>query len=163
MAVYWWRSSSRRRARWPTRASVPRQPPRRHLTMTYHDRRDSVIRVAAIVAARFGMSSVAAVILRDSNHTSVHLVPFPVVARVARWSVGSGAANKLSAELSVAEHLARMGTPITTPTAYGTAGPHVEADWAMTLCQFVAHRPAKDADARLAAKGLGEAPRALAS
>src|SRR5436309_1322202 len=163
MAVYWWRSSSRRRARWPTRASVPRQPPRRHLTMTYHDRRDSVIRVAAIVAARFGMSSVAAVILRDSNHTSIHLVPFPVVARVARWTVGSGAADKLSAELAVAEHLARMGAPITPPTVDVPPGPHLEDDWAMTLWQFVAHRPTKETDALVAAKSLREVHAALAS
>jgi hypothetical protein len=131
--------------------------------MTYNGRRDRVIRAAVTVAARLGLSSVAPVILRDSNHTSIHLVPFPVVARVARWTVGSGATDKLSAELAVAEHLARTDGPITTPTVDVPAGPHLEGDWAMTLWQFVAHRPAKDSDALLAVKAPREVHRALAS
>jgi Ser/Thr protein kinase RdoA (MazF antagonist) len=131
--------------------------------MTYRERRNSAIHAAVTVAARLGMASAAPVILRDSNHTSIHLVPFPVVARVARWSVGSGATEKLSAELSVAEYLARRGAPITTPTVDVPPGPHLEGDWAMTLWQFVAHRPAKDSDALVAAKSLREVHGALAS
>src|SRR5206468_537750 len=79
-------------------------------------RQERAIRAAVAVADRLGMTSVTPVILKDSNHTSIHLAPFPVVARVVAPSVGQGASAALSAELSVAEHLARAGAPIVAPT-----------------------------------------------
>jgi hypothetical protein len=40
--------------------------------MTYKERRKSVIRAVVTVAARLGVSSLEPVILRESNHTSIH-------------------------------------------------------------------------------------------
>src|SRR5437773_159602 len=109
------------------------------------------------------MTSVTPVILKDSNHTSIHLAPFPVVARVVAPSVGQGASAALSAELSVAEHLARAGAPIVAPTIDVPPGPHLAADETMTLWQFVAHRPAEESDGPVAAEGLREIHGALRS
>lgn len=116
--------------------------------MTHKERQEKAIRAAVAVADRLGMTSVTPVILKDSNHTSIHLVPFPVVARVAAPRVGQGASTALSAELSVAEHLARAGAPIVAPTIDIPPGPHLEANETMTLWQFVAHRPAEENESR---------------
>ena len=131
--------------------------------MTHKERQERAIRAAVAVADRLGMTSVTPVVLKDSNHTSIHLVPFPVVARVVASNVGPDARAKLSAELSVADHLARVGAPITAPTIDVPPGPHLETDWAMTLWQFVAHRPAEESDVLVAAKALREIHAALAS
>ena len=128
----------------------------------HKDRRAAAIQAAVAVADRLGMTSITPVVLRDSNHTSIHLAPFPVVARVAASSAGRGAAA-LSAELSVAEYLARAGAPIAAPTIDLPPGPHLEKDWAITLWQFVAHRPAEESDGPVAAVGLREIHGALRS
>ena len=125
-------------------------------------RRESAIQAAAAVADRLGMAPIMPVVLRDSNHTSIHLAPFPVVARVAASSAGRGAAA-LSAELSVAEYLARAGAPIAAPTIDLPPGPHLEKDWAITLWQFVAHRPAGERDVIVAAEALRDIHAALSS
>jgi len=109
------------------------------------------------------MTSVTPVILKDSNHTSIHLVPFPVVARVVAPRVGQDPSTALSAELSVAEHLARAGAPIVAPTIDVPPGPHLEANETMTLWQFVAHCPAEESDGPVAAEGLREIHSALGS
>ena len=131
------------------------------LTVTHKERQERAIRAAVAVADRLGMTSVTPVILKDSNHTSIHLAPFPVVARVVAPSVGQGASAALSAELSVAEHLARAGAPIVAPTIDVPPGPHLAADETMTLWQFVAHRPAEESDGPVAAEGLREIHGAL--
>lgn len=132
-------------------------------SVTHKERRERAIRAAVAVAERLGMRSVTPVILKDSNHTSIHLLPFPVAARVVAPSVGQGAGAALSAELSVAEHLARAGAPIVTPTIDVPPGPHLEANETMTLWQFVAHRPAEESDGAVAAEGLREIHAALSS
>lgn len=131
--------------------------------MTHKERQEKAIRAAVAVADRLGMTSVTPVILKDSNHTNIHLVPFPVVARVAAPRVGQGASTALSAELSVAEHLARADAPIVAPTIDIPPGPHLEANETMTLWQFVAHRPAEESDGSVAAEGLREIHSALGS
>ena len=133
------------------------------LTVTHKERQERAIRAAVAVADRLGMTSVTPVILKDSNHTSIHLAPFPVVARVVAPSVGQGASAALSAELSVAEHLARAGAPIVAPTIDVPPGPHLEANETMTLWQFVAHCPAEETDGPVAAEGLREIHSALGS
>ena len=45
------------------------------------------MRAALTVADRLGITSITPAILRDSNHTSIHLAPFPVVARVVDSTV----------------------------------------------------------------------------
>jgi len=131
------------------------------LTVTHKERQERAIRAAVAVAERLSMTSVTPVILKDSNHTSIHLAPFPVVARVVAPSVGRGARAALSAELSVAEHLARSGAPIVAPTVDVLPGPPLEANETMTLWQFVAHRPAEESDGPVAAEGLREIHGAL--
>src|SRR5882724_1131722 len=55
------------------------------------------------------MTSVTPVILKDSNHTSIHLAPFPVVARVVAPSVGQGASAALSSACEVLRKVERGG------------------------------------------------------
>ena len=131
--------------------------------MTHKERQERAIRAAVAVANRLGMTSVTPVILKDSNHTSIHLVPFPVVARVVAPRVGQDPSTALSAELLVAEHLARAGAPIVAPTVDVPPGPHLEANETMTLWQFVAHCPAEESDGPVAAEGLREIHSALGS
>ena len=131
--------------------------------MTHKERQERAIRAAVAVANRLGMTSVTPVILKDSNHTSIHLVPFPVVARVVTPRVGQDPSTALSAELSVAKHLARAGAPIVAPTIDVPPGPHLEANETMTLWQFVAHCPAEETDGPVAAEGLREIHSALGS
>ena len=57
------------------------------------------MRAALTVADRLGITSITPVILRDSNHTSIHLAPFPIVARVVDSTVVQGASVKLANEL----------------------------------------------------------------
>jgi Ser/Thr protein kinase RdoA (MazF antagonist) len=126
-------------------------------------RQERASQAAVAVARRLGMTSVTPTILRDSNHTSIHLVPFPVVARVVDSLAAQGACSKLSGELSIADHLARAGAPAAAPTVDVPPGPHREGDWAMTLWQFVDHRPAEEGDARAVAESLLDIHGALAS
>ena len=135
----------------------------RELIVTHTERQERAIRAAVAVANRLGMTSVTPVILKDSNHTSIHLVPFPVVARVVAPRVGQDPSTALSAELLVAEHLARAGAPIVAPTIDVPPGPHLEANETMTLWQFVAHCPAEESDGPVAAEGLREIHSALGS
>src|SRR5438552_531733 len=46
----------------------------------HKDRRAAAIQAAVAVADRLGLRSVTPVVLRDSNHTSIHLAPLPVLA-----------------------------------------------------------------------------------
>ncbi len=126
----------------------------RELKVTHRERQEKAIHTAVRVADRLGMSVSAPVILRDSNHTSIHLGPFPIVARVVASKTAQNAGAKLASELSVAEHLARAGAPVVAPTVDVPPGPHFEGDWAMTLWEYVAHRPAEESDAVIAAKAL---------
>ena len=118
--------------------------------------------VAVAVARRLGMSSLSPVILRDSNHTSIHLRPFPVVARVRASRVVKDAALDLADELEVAQHLDRARAPIVAPTIDVPPGPHSHEGWGVTLWQFVAHRPAQDSDGPVVAAALREVHHALA-
>src|SRR5438132_13480646 len=121
----------------------------------HKDRRAAAIQAAVAVADRLGLRSVTPVVLRDSNHTSIHLAPFPVVARVAASSAERGVAAS-SAELSVVDYLARAGAPITAPTSDVPPGPYLEREWAIQLWQFVAHRPADESDMVAAVQALRE-------
>lgn len=109
------------------------------------------------------MTSVAPMILRDSNHMSIHLAPSPVVARVATPDRDARASERSAKELAVANHLARAGAPVASPTVDIPSGPHFEAGFVMTLWQLVAHRAADESDALVAAASLRAIHAALSS
>jgi len=109
------------------------------------------------------MSVSAPVILKDSNHTSIYLGPLPIVARVVASKSAHSAGTRLARELSVAEHLARAGAPVVAPTVDIPPGPHFEDDWAMTLWEYVAHRPVEEGDGAIAAEALRRIHGALAA
>jgi hypothetical protein len=112
------------------------------------------MQAAGVVAARFGMERIDPVILKDSNNISIHLAPFPVVARVSPMVIDANAAAKLAREVAVAQHLARADAPIVLPSTDPPAGPHFYESHGLTLWQFVNHRPADDSDSGMAALAL---------
>jgi len=115
------------------------------------------------VAARLGLTSLAPVVLKDSHHTSIHLAPARIVARVIATDVSADAYRRLDRELGVAAHLARAGAPIVPPCTEVPPGPYFHEKLGLTLWQFVAHHPARDRDALAATGALHRAHAALAS
>ena len=84
---------------------------------TVEGRRRRAIEAATEIAAAYGVESNAPILLKDSNNTVVHLVPFPVVAKVATSTLRKQNVSKLAHELSVASHLADSGAPIVPQSA----------------------------------------------
>jgi len=124
---------------------------------------ERAIRAAIAVAQRLGMGAIAPVVLKNSNHTNIHLAPFPIVARVVTPVVSRQVARNLADEVAVAQHLAHRGAPIAAPSVDVPAGPHSDGDTLMTLWQFVSHRPAGATDGVAAAEALQAVHRLLAS
>jgi hypothetical protein len=131
--------------------------------MTHTERQEKALRAATAVAERFGLMPTAPVILKDSNHTSIHLAPFPIVARVCTGVWGPDVASRLARELAVAQHLVQAGAPIVPPSLDPPPGPYWYADTGLTLWQFVAHLPARESDGRKAAEALHIVHDALAN
>ena len=130
--------------------------------MMHRERQEKAIQAATVVAARFGMTPTTPVILQDSNHTSLHLTPFPVVARVCTVPFVQQVASRLGRELAVAQHLVQAGAPIVPPSVQPPPGTHFYADMGVTLWQFVAHHPARECDSPAAAAALHRVHEALA-
>ena len=124
------------------------------MTRVDADRLQTATTAAAVVAGRFGMTLVEPVILGDSHHVSVRLLPFEIVARVFVSNRPDEAVVNLSRELDVARHLAARGAPIVCPTNDPPPGPHVHAGMALTLWAYVSHAPATTADAVIAGSAL---------
>jgi hypothetical protein len=121
--------------------------------------------VAAAVACahELGLGAVEPVVLKLAHHTSVRLAPWPIVARVD--SSGDVERNLpfMRRELDVAQHLARAGAPTVRPTHDPAPGPHVQGRCAITLWDYVEHRPAtEEADIAAAGAALRDVHAALA-
>lgn len=114
------------------------------------------------VAARLGLTGVAPLILKDSNHTNIHLAPFPLVARVSQL-VNSDALRALATELAIAHHLAEAGAPTVTPARDVPPGPHADQGMALTLWQYEPHASASDDHIAAAASALRVVHRSLAT
>jgi predicted trehalose synthase len=113
------------------------------VNVTSSKRRQEAVRAAVAVAARLGMPAVAPLVLKDSSHTSIHLSPTSVVARVV-----------ISTDADA---------PIVGPSTEIPPGPYFYDDAALTLWQFVSHHPASESDATSAAVALRTSHEALAS
>jgi hypothetical protein len=121
--------------------------------------------VAAAVACAhaLGLGAVEPVVLRLAHHTSVRLAPWPIVARVDSSGDVERTLPFMRRELDVAQHLARAGAPTVRPTRDPSPGPHVHGRCAMTLWDYVEHRPAREAaDIAAAGAALADVHAALA-
>jgi Ser/Thr protein kinase RdoA (MazF antagonist) len=121
------------------------------------------VRAARAIAARHGLPSPRPRLLSDCNNTIVHLVPWPVVAKVADTSTRPGAAGRLQRELDVARHLASSGAAVAAPSPELPVEPHRHSCQVATFWRFQEHDPAAPADGRAAARSLRELHRALAT
>lgn len=131
--------------------------------MTYTLTQERAIQAATVVAERLGMVPIEPVILKDSNNTSIHLAPFPVIARVCTTAFVHSVNSKLEREVEVAQHLARAGAPIVSPTTNPPAGPNYYAGTGLTLWQLVDHRLALESNSADAAEALHKVHDALAN
>ncbi|HWI88450.1 MAG TPA: aminoglycoside phosphotransferase family protein [Sphingomicrobium sp.] len=132
----------------PEQLSAVRQPLERELA------------AAREVAARAGLGQTEPKILNLAHHTTVHLSPTPIAARICGASIGSDA--KLRRELQVARHLASRGAPTVRPASTISAGPYFENGCAITLWEFVSGRPPETAaDTMRAAQALQRVHTAL--
>jgi Phosphotransferase enzyme family len=90
------------------------------------------------VAAQEGLRRVEARILRDRGNLLVHLVPAPVVARVATLTgTRRGGDRWLRREVTVAGFLARAGAPVVAPSVELDPGPHTHEGISLSFWNYV--------------------------
>jgi Ser/Thr protein kinase RdoA (MazF antagonist) len=79
------------------------------------------------------------VLLSDDSNVLVHLVPAPVVARVATTTalVRPQPVEWLARELAVAGHLAARGAPVVAPSEELPPGPHSHDGFDLTFWRYV--------------------------
>jgi hypothetical protein len=96
------------------------------------------VEAAMQVASRLGMGRVEPIVLHDSQHICLHLLPLAVVARVVRaGSVEDD--RRFRRELSVTRHLLQRRAPIVGPVTDLPAGPHFDNGFGLTLWPFIDH------------------------
>ncbi|HLK23366.1 MAG TPA: aminoglycoside phosphotransferase family protein, partial [Caulobacteraceae bacterium] len=117
---------------------------------------------ALAVAANLGLGDVQPVVLKVAHHTSVHLKPWPIVARVDSSFELERMLPFMRRELDVARHLAGKGAPSVRPARDPSPGPYAQARAAVTLWELVEHRRADGRrDDVAAGRALAELHRGL--
>lgn len=129
----------------------------------YTGRQQRAIQAVMAVVDRFGLQQVNSILLKDSNHVSIHLAPYPIVARVRMPSASQVIAGMLQREIRVAQYLIEAKAPVTSPSFDLPPGPHFHEDIGLTLWQFIEHRPVNERDSRIAAESLRIVHEALVS
>lgn len=116
---------------------------------------ETELAAASAVAARAGLGDTQPRVLKLAHHTTVHLAPTAIVARIQPGGRSRESIAKLERELAVAAWLAARDAPTVRPASKISAGPFYENGCAITLWQFVDGRPAEsDEDAVAAARAL---------
>lgn len=110
------------------------------------ERQRRAVATVRAIAARYGIAFEGATILHDSNHTVIHLVPVPLVAKV-------NTSPQVSAvdEVAIARFLADRGAPVVSPASLLPPGPHRETGLAVTFwdyCPHVDEEPSPDVHGR---------------
>lgn len=96
------------------------------------------VRAASEVAVAHGLSFERAIVLQDLSNVIVHLVPTPVVARVATTTGTVRQGNGWFArEVAVARHLEKAGAPIIPPSTVISPGPHQHEGLVLSFWEFV--------------------------
>jgi hypothetical protein len=92
--------------------------------MNVQVRQALAVEASQTIAAKYGLGPGHPTILKDTNHTIVHLNPFPIVAKVSIEKRFRHASSSLERELLVAGLLADSGAPVVRPCSTIPAGPH---------------------------------------
>ena len=104
------------------------------------------VSAAVHIAEAIGLSATAPHILQHSNHTTIHLRPYPVVARVRLNIRDPQSRARLHRELEICRYLSDRGAPTVAPARDLDPGPHFHQDVGVTLWTFVEHRPSIEQD-----------------
>ncbi|MGA7808275.1 phosphotransferase [Bradyrhizobium sp.] len=99
------------------------------------------------LARRLGMGRVNPFFLHESQHVSVRLLPYDVVARAMPVSAPEATA-RLTLEVDIARHLAGNRAPVAGLAADWPGGPHIQDGFVITLWKFIEHVAANGDDAR---------------
>ena len=119
--------------------------------LSANERQARAINAAQVVAEEHGVKRGRPVILKDSNHTIVHLAPEPIVAKVSVEKRFRQHSSSLEREVLVARLLAEAGAPVTRPTSTLPPGPHYINGVELTFWDFCSHDP--DAEISLSEAG----------
>jgi hypothetical protein len=106
---------------------------------TAAQRQTLAIRTAQIIAEEYGVRTNDPIILKDTNHTLVHLLPEPIVAKVSVEKKIRQRSSSLGREVIVARLLADAGAPVVRPADALPAGPHYVDGVELTFWDFCPH------------------------
>jgi hypothetical protein len=118
------------------------------------ERQARAINAAQVIAEEHGANRGSPVILKDSNHTIVHLTPQPIVAKVSGEKRFRQRSSSLEREDLVASLLAEAGAPVVRPTNTLPPGPHYLNGVELTFWEFCPHDPDADIPASEAGRSL---------
>ncbi len=118
------------------------------------ERRARAINAAQVIATDYGMQPGRPVILKDTNHTIVHLTPAPIVAKVSIDKRFRHDSSSLAREVHVASLLAGAGAPVVRPTSTPPPGPHYVNGVELTFWEFCSHNPEAEISASEAGRSL---------
>jgi Phosphotransferase enzyme family len=126
------------------------------------DLTDRAVLAATAVARRYGIRSARPVVVTHHTNAVIHLVPAPVVARVATVTAAFRQGSAwLEREVAVAAFLARAGTSVVPPSSELPPGPHEQDGLQLTFWRYVAGEG--NVDPTAAGAALLEIHAALAS
>src|SRR5215471_17242334 len=104
--------------------------------LSANERQARAINAAQVIAEKHGVKRGGPVILKDSNHTIVHLTPQPIVAKVSVEKRFRQRSSSLEREVLVARLLAEEGAPVVRPTNTLPPGPHYMNGVELTFWDF---------------------------
>jgi len=102
--------------------------------------KDNLVSQVLLIAEKTGLTKITPIELSDAGNLSIHLAPYPIVARIATVVSNEDAdlAYKiLVRELRVARHLQSKGIPVLLPTDLIDAGPHDANGTWMTFWNYI--------------------------
>lgn len=120
----------------------------------YTRRQQRAMQAVTAVVDRFGLRQVNPALLKDSNHVSIHLASYAIVARVRIPTGSQDIAGMLQREVSIAQYLIEAKAPVTSPSFDLPPGPHFHEEVGLTLWQFIEHHPVDERDSRVVAESL---------
>jgi hypothetical protein len=122
--------------------------------LSANERQARAINAAQLIAEAHGVKPGSPVILKDTNHTIVHLRPEPIVAKVSVEKRFRQRSSSLEREVLVARLLAEAGAPVVRPTNTLPPGPHNIKGVELTFWDLCAHEPDVEISASEAGRSL---------
>ncbi len=101
--------------------------------------KNELVSQVLLIAENHGLTKITTIELNNGGNLSIHLAPYPVVARIATVLSKEDpdlAYQILDRELQVAYHLQTRGVPVLLPADIIDAGPHNIAGTWMTFWKF---------------------------